>query len=67
VRIAVTAPHAHLVEYGTVERFHKGGKSVGVMPANPFVRPAWDASSGQALATIRTTLSSEIAKIARES
>jgi HK97 gp10 family phage protein len=36
------APHAHLVEYGTGERYHKSGKSVGVMPAKPFVRPAWD-------------------------
>ncbi|MDD4986689.1 MAG: HK97 gp10 family phage protein [Dehalococcoidales bacterium] len=38
------APHAHLVEYGTAQRHHKSGKSVGSMPARPFVRPAWDAN-----------------------
>ena len=66
VRVAITAPHAHLVEFGTVKRFHKSGKSVGVMPANPFTRRAWDAAAGPALGTIRTTLTSEIAKAARE-
>jgi HK97 gp10 family phage protein len=37
---ASTAPHGHLVEFGTVERHHKSGKSVGVMPANPFFERA---------------------------
>lgn len=32
------APHAHLVEFGTGPR--KGG--TGVMPAQPFMRPAFD-------------------------
>lgn len=31
------APHAHLVEFGTRER-----KGRGVMPAQPFMRPAFD-------------------------
>jgi len=34
--------HAHLIEYGTAERFHKSGKSVGAIQPRPFVRPAWD-------------------------
>lgn len=66
VRVMVTAPHAHLVEFGTVPRFHKSGKSVGVMPAHPFVRPAWDGTSMAALSTIKTTLASEIARAAKE-
>lgn len=31
--------HWHLVEHGTQERFHKSGKAVGKMPAQPFVLP----------------------------
>lgn len=42
------APHSHLVALGTKERFHKSGKSVGRMPANPFVRLA-TAASGPAV------------------
>ncbi len=34
------APHYHLVHDGTVERFHKSGKSTGTMPANPFFADA---------------------------
>ena len=39
------APHTHLIEYGTEQRFHKGGKYVGYVSARPFIRPAIDASS----------------------
>lgn len=66
VRVAVNAPHAHLVEFGTNERHHKSGKSVGRMPAHPFIRPAWDGTSMEALGTIRTTLASEVARAAKE-
>ncbi len=66
VKVAVTSPHAHLVEFGTVERFHKSGKSVGRMPANPFIRPAWDSSGEAALTTIKTTLAREVAKAAKK-
>lgn len=38
------APHAHLVEYGTGPRFHESGKYVGEAPAQPFMRPAFDAT-----------------------
>jgi hypothetical protein len=37
------APHAHLYEDGTAPRYqHSTGKFTGEMPANPFLRPAWD-------------------------
>ena len=32
---------AHLVEFGTDDRHHKDGKSVGAMPPTPFMLPAW--------------------------
>lgn len=36
------APHGHLIEFGTGPRFHKSGKFVGAVMADPFMRPAWD-------------------------
>jgi len=46
----------HLFEYGTVERTRRsiseGGKvkivSTGIMPARPWMRPAWDAKKDEA-------------------
>ena len=46
------APHYHLVHDGTVERFHKSGKSVGTMPALPFFEDAVRATRGAVLAQI---------------
>jgi HK97 gp10 family phage protein len=41
VKVRTKAPHAHLYEYGTVQRFHaRNGKSVGTMPAQPTFIPA---------------------------
>lgn len=48
--------HGHLVEFGTRPRFHNNGKFVGIMPAFPFMRPAWDANANAALATMRTEI-----------
>lgn len=43
VRISYrTAPHAHLVEFGSGPRSTKGGKSTGVSPPRPFFRPVVD-------------------------
>lgn len=56
-------PHGHLYEFGTAPRFHrKSGKSVGAMPARPFMRPAWDANRAQVLATLKRELWTEIEK-----
>lgn len=38
------ARYAHLVEFGTGPRRHRSGRSVGAMPARPFMRPAWEAN-----------------------
>jgi len=55
-------PHAHLYEDGTVQRFHKTGKSVGVMPAQPFMRPAWDSHQAEVLKTFGQEIWTEIEK-----
>lgn len=60
--IGSTAPHSHLVEFGTVERFHKSGKSTGTMPMQPFIRPAFDAKKGVVVAAIKRELTDEIAR-----
>ena len=41
--------HAHLLEWGTAERFHKSGKSTGSVPKNTFkfFTPVITAWSGQ--------------------
>lgn len=66
---ASPSPHAHLVEFGTKQRFHKSGKSTGAGPAKPFMRPAWDAHKGLLLGQIGEALWAEIeaaaAKVAR--
>ncbi len=36
-----TGQHAFIVEFGTKERFTESGASRGVMPARPFMRPAF--------------------------
>lgn len=70
ITIGSTSPHAHLVEFGTVERFHKSGKSTGVMPMNPFIRPAWDAAAPGLVHQIKGILAEEIertsARLARK-
>lgn len=57
--------HAHLVEFGTGPRRTKSGKSTGVMPAQPFMRPAWDAGKHRALRQFERDLWKEIEKSAR--
>jgi HK97 gp10 family phage protein len=62
--VGLTAPHAHLVEFGTGPRYQKtkGNKYVGIMPPNPFLRPAWDAHKDKVLATLAEAVREEIAK-----
>jgi HK97 gp10 family phage protein len=54
--------HAHLVEFGTGPRYHKGGKFVGAMPAEPFLRPAFDAQAGPTVDRLKPILAAEIDK-----
>lgn len=56
------APHAHLIELGTGPRYHKSGKYVGAVLADPFMRPAWDENRDQVLKILRREVWKEIEK-----
>ena len=56
------APHAHLLEFGTGPRYHKSGKFVGAVMADPFMRPAWDQHRGQMLEKLGANIWAEIEK-----
>lgn len=58
--------HGILVEFGTGARYHKAtGRYVGVMPARPFMRPAWDANASQVLHIMRTEIWGVLVKAVR--
>jgi len=40
------AQHAHLIEFGTDNRFQKNGKGTGHVSADPFVFPLFNAEAG---------------------
>jgi len=54
-----------LVEYGTRERFHANGKSVGVMPSFPYVRPSFEATKGKILSLQTKLVGDKIISIMR--
>lgn len=60
---------AHLVEFGTGPRYHKRGRFVGVMPPQPFMRPAWDHNRHAVLdrltEEIRAELDKTLARVAK--
>jgi hypothetical protein len=62
------APQAFWAEFGTGERFHANGKSVGAMKAanggDGYMRPAWDAHSGGLAAKVAAELRMEVEKSA---
>jgi len=64
VYVGSTAPHAHLVEFGTAERYRKSGGHTGAMPAFPFLTVAWDSTKKKALRIIRDELETELVKAA---
>ena len=55
---------AHLLEFGTGERFLSNGKSVGTMLPEPYMRPAWDAHRGEIVDDLARDLWTEIEKTA---
>jgi HK97 gp10 family phage protein len=65
VGTAPPAYHGHLVEFGTIEREWKSGKSTGRMTGKPFLRPAWDAKKGAALKILQIEVWRELEKAAR--
>ena len=65
VYVGSTAPHAHLVEFGTVVRHTKKGKDTGRMTPNPFLTRAWEATKSTALHIFATEMKEQIIKAAR--
>lgn len=61
-----SAPHAHLLEWGTEPRFHESGKFVGAVAPAPMLAPAWEAHKEQVIRGLADALRAEIqATIAR--
>jgi HK97 gp10 family phage protein len=56
---------AHLIEFGTGPRYQKNGRYTGQTPAQPFMRPAWDAGKMPAWSQLQKLLWAEIEKAAR--
>jgi HK97 gp10 family phage protein len=67
--VGSSAPHAHLIEFGTGPRHQKNGKFTGVMPPHPHMRVAWDANGNRVLelltAGLREELDKTLARIAK--
>lgn len=56
-----SAPHAHLIEWGTEPRFHESGKYVGAVAPMPVFTPSWEAYRNQILQGLAKTLGEELA------
>lgn len=54
--VGVASGFATLVEFGTGPRQTKTGKALGIMPAKPFLRPAWDAEGPAVMARLTAGL-----------
>lgn len=52
-------------EFGTAERFHKSGKSVGAITPHPFFFPSWRAGRKGAKAKMRTAIRKAARDVAR--
>lgn len=57
-------PAAHLNEFGTGDRVTDDGRHIGAMPAQPFMRPAWDQHKMEVLDTIANRTWLEVEKAA---
>lgn len=57
--------HGWLVEHGSGPRETSSGKSTGTMPAQPFMRPAFDSQLAKVLATIKKEVAAGIIKEAK--
>ena len=57
--------HGFLVEYGTKPRYTKNGAFRGIGPAQPFMRPAWDAGKRKSEKLAVAKLLDEVEKEAR--
>lgn len=60
--VGVESGFATLVEFGTGPRRTKSGKALGSMPAQPFLRPAWDEHGPGVMDRLTQSLRVEVAK-----
>jgi HK97 gp10 family phage protein len=65
IYIGSSYPTAHLIEFGTAERFTEEGAKRGSITPNPFLRKAWDSLKGNALKDFAKAMESELMKAAR--
>lgn len=54
--------HGHLVEFGTGPRVRKDGSYAGQMPAQPYMRPAYEQTKGQAVSLASNLVSRQMQK-----
>lgn len=64
--VGYKAYHAHLVEYGTEPRYNKSGAYRGIMPAHPYVQPAFPATKEQVEALIASNIGKAAARIMKK-
>jgi hypothetical protein len=57
--------YAHLIEYGTRSRSLKNGANRGVMPARPFMLPAWVKTKYRILSSINVFLAQALLRFMR--
>jgi len=65
VYVGSSSPHAHLVEFGTTERYTKKGASKGFTSPNPFFRQAWDSKKNISLSRLKEELWRALEKAAK--
>ena len=65
VYVGSTAPHAHLIEFGTGPRETKNGAYRGQVSPTPFLRNAWDATKDAALRIFAKEMETELLKAAK--
>lgn len=52
--------HGHLVEFGTRPRKNKKGANRGVMPAKPFMEPAFQSTKAKVIENIRVEIGKKV-------
>ena len=67
VFVGSSAPHAHLIEFGTAARYDKTRKGAyrGFVRPNPFLRTAWDALKWTAVKMFAKEMEEQLVKSAR--
>ena len=65
-KMRIPSMYGHLIEYGTTARRTNKGWDRGTMPAQPFMRPAWDSKKNVLLSVMRREVRKAVAKEIRK-